>query len=90
VKFYSTILNKLFDSAENLETEEKKFQEKQTKAKEEQEKLRVGRKARAKEVEDKFSEANALLDKFLRDYGSYHLNMTFDSPFSMFDKFFRF
>ena len=90
MKFYSEKLNKLFDSTESLEAEEKSVAEKKAQEEKRQERLKSERKARAKEIEDKQAELQKLMNSFLQDYGTYHFNISFGSPFSIFDTIFRF
>lgn len=79
MKYYSEELKKLFDNEDELTKAENKAKEVAL-AKEEKEKaLREERAARAKEVEDAFKavrdaekKANELLNKFVKDYGSFH------------------
>ena len=79
MKYYSEELKKLFDNEDELTKAESKAKE-VTLAKEEKEKaLREERAARAKEVEEAFKaardaekKANELLNKFVKDYGSFH------------------
>lgn len=79
MKYYSEELKKLFDNKDELTKAESKAKEVAL-AKEEKEKaLREERAARAKEVEDAFKavrdaekKANELLNKFVKDYGSFH------------------
>lgn len=87
MKFYSEQLNKLFNSekeliaAEKVAADAKAKAEAEKKAKiEAQEKLKAARKTRAEEVEKAFVEAakaqkhaQELLDKFLKDYNSFHM-----------------
>lgn len=82
MKFYSEVLDKMFDTAEALtEAEEAKGKaEEEKKAKEK--KLAEERKARAKEVEDALKAAHEaqnkyfeLRDAFVKDYGSYHMTI---------------
>ena len=91
--YYSKVLNKPFDTLEELQKEEAKVLEEQ-KAKE---KLTTEKKARAKEVEEAYLEyqkvkeqalnmiAEAerewvlLRDKFAEDYGGYHMTYVDDN-----------
>lgn len=90
MKYYSEKLNRLFDSAEDLKAEEKAVEEKRAQEAKRQERLKSERKARAKEIEDKQIELQKLMNDFLQDYGTYHFSVSFGSPFSIFDTFFRF
>ncbi len=89
MKYYSTVLNKLFDTVEQLQEAEAKKKEEEEKAlaiqkeKEEQKKLlKAQREERAKEVEQAFKDvqkaqkkANELLTKFCDDYGTFHTSL---------------
>lgn len=73
MKFYSETLNKLFDTKEELLTEEKKREE-QSKA---ESQWREEKEKRIKEIEDAIEEIakvkeqlNTLVEAFLEDYGS--------------------
>jgi hypothetical protein len=96
MKYYSEILDEKFDTVKDLEKAEKEFEIKQIelkKKREEELKIIEARKAeraiRAKEVEEAFIEANKmrekateLLNKFLKDYGSYHSTIKYSKPFN--------
>ena len=98
MKYLSEKLNKVFDTAEQCaqaeEAHEKAIAEK--KAKEEE--LATARKARAIEVEDAYKTSveaskhyQELLDKFCKDYGSFHMTLKSGdfNPFDGFDHFFQ-
>lgn len=79
MRFYSDILNKPFDTEEELRAAEAKENEKLELAKVAKEK----RAAAAKEVEDAFKvandaykAANEKLKAFCNEYGSYHTSVT--------------
>lgn len=101
MKYLSEKTNKAYSSIDELKAAEKEFDAKQAQL----EKKNAERKARAKEVEDAYKaiiEArknyNDLLNKFIKDYGSYHYSVStidnsrandifdnvFDSFFSLF------
>ena len=95
MKYYSEVLNKVFDSkTECLEAETKYTEEK--KAKEEKQKeLANTRKERAKEVEaayDAVLEAQKkyaeLRNKFIQDYGSWHMTISTPNAFSFLEDLF--
>lgn len=79
MKYYSEVLDKMFDDDKELvkaeEAHQKAIQEKEEKEK----KLADERKARADEVEEAFKavaeaqeKARKLLNQFCKDYGAYH------------------
>lgn len=75
MKYFSEITEKVYDTTEELETEEKEVLDEQ-KAQEEKLAKRAGR---AKEVEEAYAlaadvkeQADKLLNEFLKDYGSFH------------------
>lgn len=90
MKFYSDKTKKLYDSVELLDTAEQEFD------KENAEKIAVQkeRKDRAAEIESARKELDAarkkyndLVNKFIKDYGSYHSTITkqIDSLVDLFD-----
>ena len=81
MKYFSEKLNKVFDTAKECKEAEVAFD------KEEAEKVekREARAARAKEVEDAYKKYQELLQKFIKDYGSFH--MTINDGTSIFDLF---
>lgn len=91
MKFYSEVTKKLYDTEAELNDAEiviKKAEECKKKAREN--KLKNERAARAKVVDaafedyrkakeiakKKYSDANALLDAFVKDYGTYHVSIS--------------
>lgn len=87
MKYYSEILDKVFDTTKDLEKAETLHAEEEAKKK----KARTERAKDAKEVEDAFKHANDLLKAFVKKYGSYH--QTIDTSENLFDyisKFFLF
>lgn len=79
MKYYSEILKKVFDDADECKAAEQEILDARQKAKEEKEKLLSERKERADEVEEarkKMVEAQKnfedVLMKFINDYGTYH------------------
>lgn len=103
-KVYSEVLNRLFDTVEDLEVAEKEYArqvEEKEKARKEKERqvaeLKEKRAARAKEIEDALKERdeldkkiNGLVRAFTRDYGSFHWTYKGDSDGdSFFKTFFR-
>lgn len=82
MKFYSEQLNKLFDSAEELQAAEDKVMAAKKAEEEKKAQLKATREARAKEVEAAFQavneankKANELLNAFVKDYGSFHTSV---------------
>ena len=103
-KVYSDILNKVFNTVEDLEAAEQEYarqlgeRERLRKEKEKQvAELKEKRAARAKEIEDALKERDALDKKinelvraFTRDYGSFHWTYKGDTDGdSLFKTFFR-
>ena len=103
-KVYSDILNKVFNTVEDLEAAEQEYArqlEERERLRKEKEKqvaeLKEKRAARAKEIEDALKERDALDTKinelvraFTRDYGSFHWTYKGDTDGdSLFKTFFR-
>ena len=103
-KVYSDILNKVFNTVEDLEAAEQEYArqlEERERLRKEKEKqgaeLKEKRAARAKEIEDALKERDALDKKinelvraFTRDYGSFHWTYKGDTDGdSLFKTFFR-
>ena len=103
-KVYSDILNRIFNTVEELEAAEQEYarqQEEKDRLRKEKEKqvaeLKEKRAARAKEIEDALKERDALDKKinelvraFTRDYGSFHWTYKGDTDgSSLFKTFFR-
>ena len=101
---YSDILNKVFNTVEDLEAAEQEYArqlEERERLRKEKEKqvaeLKEKRAARAKEIEDALKERDALDKKinelvraFTRDYGSFHWTYKGDTDGdSLFKTFFR-
>ena len=85
MKYFSEILNAVFDTPEELNEKEAAYQkeaeekEKLNKEAEEKEKLNKEKEARRKEVEDAFNavieakkNADAKLNAYIKDYGEFH------------------
>lgn len=79
MKYYSTKLNRLFDTAKELEEAEKAYDEKQSEA----EAKKARRAEAAKKVQDAYKRADEAkksaddeLAKFCKEYGSYHTTIT--------------
>lgn len=85
---YSEKTKKRYGTVEECVKAEEEFDKAIAEEKEKKERLANERKERAKEVEEAFKNANDLLNKFIKDYGSFHTTYTSDnSPFSWFDLF---
>lgn len=85
MKYYSQMLNKLFDTQADLILAEKKTKEAEAQKIAEEQTKKEQRTKRAKEVEEALKaaeQANAkameLLRKFTQDYGSFHMSYTKD------------
>jgi len=72
MKYYSEKCKRMYDSVEDLATAEKEFDDKAAK----ELALREERKVRAQEVTDKYKEYLELREKFIKDYGSWHVSLT--------------
>lgn len=87
-RYYSDVTNKLYDSMDDLEKAEKKTIAEREEKKAKEQKKADERKARAQEVDDlrkayvdarkAYSEA---LEKFCKDYGTYHTSISTDNLF---------
>jgi hypothetical protein len=94
MKFYSEQLNKLFNTAEELQAAEDKINAAKKAEEERKANLKAQREERAKAVEEAFKvanetqkQANKLLNEFIKDYGSYHTSVKEAVP-SLWDAFF--
>ena len=90
MKYFSEQLNRLFDSAEELETAEAKAIAEENARKEAEQKKAAERKARAAEVDaartamlEATKRYNDVLTQFCKDYGSYHCSVRSDEVESM-------
>ena len=99
MKYYSEKINKYYDSEEECLSAEKDYEEKLAVEKAKKEELVATRKARATEIEEAYKAIlaarkhyNELMDKFVKDYGSFHMTIRTgdDNPFNLFDKYFKF
>lgn len=98
IKYYSDKLNKFFASEKECAEAEKAHEaheEAEARLAAEKKALSEKRAERAKEIEESYKklmearkEYNTLMNKFLRDYGSYHKTMHLDEPFFDFIDFF--
>lgn len=89
MKYYSEKLNALYNSQSELEEAEYAVEKAQKEKEERESKLKAERKARADEikaaleqVESASKEYYDLVQKFVRDYGSFHLTVDEKSPFT--------
>ena len=90
MKYFSEQLNRLFDSAEELETAEAKAIAEENAKKEAEQKKAAERKARAAEVDaartamlEATKRYNDVLAKFCKDYGAYHCSVKSDEVESL-------
>ena len=99
MRFYSDITKKFYNTVEECEKAETSAIDKAKKKKIEEEKKLSERKARAQEIEDKIQsvaaarkELNELIEKFVKDYGSYHATYAGKGAISdaFFDSLFNF
>ena len=81
--YYSEILHKTFKDAESCLAAEKEYNEKIAAEKAAKEAMAEKRKERAKEVEDAYKKVEEaqkayyeLRDKFIEDYGSFHMTIS--------------
>ena len=95
MKFYSEVTKKLYDSEDELKSAETSLVAKKKAEEEAALKLKEERKARSKDVEDArkaYIDAKKnyynVLDKFCKDYGSYHASYKTDDIDSIFEDFF--
>lgn len=90
MKFYSEITKKLYDTEADLNDAESEIKRAECEKKARETKLKNERAARAKVVDaafedyrkakeiakKKYSDANDLLDAFVKDYGTYHVSIS--------------
>ena len=96
MKYYSEKLNVIYDSQTDLEEAELAAEKAQKEKEERENKLRTERKARADEIKAALEQIETalkgyydLVQKFVRDYGSFHLTVDEKSYFpSLFNMFF--
>lgn len=87
-RYYSDITNKLYDSMSDLEKAEKKITAEREEKKAKEQKKADERKARAQEVDElqkayvkARKEYTDALEKFCKDYGTYHTSVSTDNLF---------
>ena len=90
MKFYSEVTKKLYDTEADLNDAESAIKKAEYEKKARETKLKNERAARAKVVDaafedyrkakeiakKKYADANALLDAFVKDYGTYHVSIS--------------
>lgn len=76
---WSEKTKKRYETVEECLDAEKAYDEALEIEKERKSKLADERKARAKEIEEASKHLNELIDKFISDYGSYHLSLGSDT-----------
>ena len=86
MKYFSEVLHKFFESAEECAAAEADYFNKEEVEKKEKEQRSAERKARAKEVEAAYAELQAAqkafdekLAEFVKDFGAFHMTIT--SPY---------
>ena len=90
MKFYSEVTKKLYNTEAELNDAEAAIKKAECEKKARETKLKIERAERAKGVDaafedyrkakeiakKKYSDANALLDAFVKDYGTYHVSIS--------------
>lgn len=90
MKYWSDLTKKVYDTPAELNRAEKAYKEAEEaerraaeEAKRKEEELKATRATRAKEIEDAYAEATKALakyselkNKFIKDFGSYHMTFT--------------
>ena len=97
MKYYSETLNKVFENEKDCLDAEKEYQAKVEEEEKRKKELADSRKVRAKEVEDAYKAIidaqkhyNELKNKFVEDFGSFHMTFsTTDDFHSLFSDLFR-
>ena len=97
MKYYSETLNKVFENEKDCLNAEKEYKAKIEAEEKRKKELADSRKARAKEVEDAYKAVidaqkhyNELKNKFVDDFGSFHMTFsTTDDFHSLFSDLFR-
>ena len=97
MKYYSETLNKVFENEKDCLNAEKEYKAKVEAEEKRKKELADSRKARAKEVEDAYKAVidaqkhyNELKNKFVEDFGSFHMTFsTTDDFHSLFSDLFR-
>ena len=97
MKYYSETLNKVFENEKDCLNAEKEYEAKVEEEEKRKKELADSRKVRAKEVEDAYKAIidaqkhyNELKNKFVEDFGSFHMTFsTTDDFHSLFSDLFR-
>lgn len=97
MKYYSETLNKVFENEKDCLDAEKEYKAKVEEEEKRKKELADSRKIRAKEVEDAYKAIidaqkhyNELKNKFVEDFGSFHMTFsTTDDFHSLFSDLFR-
>ena len=97
MKYYSETLNKVFENEKDCLNAEKEYKAKVEEEEKRKKELADSRKVRAKEVEDAYKAIidaqkhyNNLKNKFVEDFGSFHMTFsTTDDFHSLFSDLFR-
>ena len=97
MKYYSETLNKVFENEKDCLNAEKEYKAKVEEEEKRKKELADSRKVRAKEVEDAYKAIidaqkhyNELKNKFVEDFGSFHMTFsTTDDFHSLFSDLFR-
>ena len=97
MKYYSETLNKVFENEKDCLDAEKEYEAKVEEEEKRKKELADSRKVRAKEVEDAYKAIidaqkhyNNLKNKFVEDFGSFHMTFsTTDDFHSLFSDLFR-
>ena len=97
MKYYSETLNKVFENEKDCLNAEKEYEAKVEEEEKRKKELADSRKVRAKEVEDAYKAIidaqkhyNNLKNKFVEDFGSFHMTFsTTDDFHSLFSDLFR-
>ena len=97
MKYYSETLNKVFENEKDCLNAEKEYEAKVEEDEKRKKELADSRKIRAKEVEDAYKAIidaqkhyNNLKNKFVEDFGSFHMTFsTTDDFHSLFSDLFR-
>ena len=97
MKYYSETLNKVFENEKECLNAEKEYEAKVEEEEKRKKELADSRKIRAKEVEDAYKAIidaqkhyNNLKNKFVEDFGSFHMTFsTTDDFHSLFSDLFR-
>lgn len=94
--YFSEVLNKRFDTEEACLQAEKEYAEKIAAQKEAEQKLKNEKAARAKDIENAYKAYKdaekkylELRNKFVEDYGQYHMTVREESPITSWSDLFN-